>query len=72
MGVLDWLHRRHRRRDPDADGACPERLIDEAEKRQREAYERWAVVNAVTAKVDEQGRRNHFGETLDSIYRRAT
>ena len=71
MGFLDWLHRRHQERDPDPDGSCPQKLIEEAEKRQREAYARWPLVNSVAARVDEQGRRNHFGETLDSIYRRA-
>lgn len=68
MGVLDWLHRRHR--EPCADGKCPEEAIAEAEKRRREAYERWPLVNAVAARVDDQGRRNHFGETVDQIYRR--
>lgn len=70
MGFLEWLHRRNREPTQDAD-ACPQKLIDEAEKRRQEAHARWPVVNAVAARVDDQGRRNHFGETLDSIYRRA-
>lgn len=71
MGVLEWLHRRHRRHlDSCPDGACPDELIAEAEKRRREAYERWPIVNAVAARVEDQGRRNHFGETVYETYRR--
>lgn len=69
MGFLEWLHRRNREPTEEPD-RCPERLIEEAEQRRREAHERWAVVQAVAARVDDQGRRNHFGETVDQIYRR--
>lgn len=68
MGVLKWLQKRHR--EPTDDGVCPEKMIKEAEQRRREAYARWAVVNAVAARVDDQGRRNHFGETVYETYRR--
>lgn len=68
MDVLKWLHRRHR--EPTEDGACPDELIKEAEQRRREAYARWATVNAIAARVDDQGRRNHFGETVYESYRR--
>lgn len=69
MGVLDWLHRRHR--EPTGETPrCPQEVLEEAEQRRREAYARWPLVNAVAARVDDQGRRNHFGETVDRIYRR--
>lgn len=68
MGFLDWLHRRHR--EPDGQGDCPKLLIEDAEKRRQEAYARWPAVLDAAAQVDAQGRRNHFGETVDELYRR--
>lgn len=68
MRVLEWLHRRNSDPQDMSESACPEELIAEAERRRREAYARWPAVNAAAAAVDAQGKRNHFGETVDASY----
>lgn len=70
MRFPGWLHRRAVVPPPPDAGGCPLELVAEAESRRREAYARRPAVEALASRLDEEHRRNHFGETIDTIYRR--
>lgn len=45
-------------------------MVAESQQQHAAALRRRSVVNDLTRRVNEQARRNHFGETVDAIYRR--
>ena len=45
-------------------------MVADSQRKHAAALRRRSVVDDLTARVDDQARRNHFGETVDAIYRR--
>ncbi|WP_443652049.1 DUF7620 family protein [Dietzia aurantiaca] len=70
MRLPQWLRRRGKLPPPPPAGGCPRQRLAEAEQRRGEAYRRWPAVEALAARLDNEHHRNHFGETIDTIYRR--
>lgn len=69
MSFLDRLCRRVRP-EPPVDEATVTELVADAQAQHRRALQRRSTVDALTSRVDAKARRNHFGETVDQIYRR--
>ena len=70
MGLRDWLSRRAHLPAPPREDDCPRERLRQVEKRRRDAYRRGPAVDALATRLDEKRRQNHFGETIDAIYRR--
>lgn len=70
MRLPRWLRQPDELPPPPRADDCPKQRLEEAEQRRGEAYRRWPAVEALAARLDDERRRNHFGETIDTIYRR--
>ena len=45
-------------------------MVADSQQKHAAALRRRPLVDELTSRVDDQARRNHFGETVDAIYRR--
>ena len=65
-----WSPWRAPKVDADRDCDCG-RVVAEAKDRRRDAFATRGEVDALSRSLRAHGARNHFGESLERIYRRA-